>query len=289
MKKKQWIPVAMAAMMTLAMCLPAAAGATSPVQQTIHRSNAALPIAAPAALHTVQQTGKKTIKAAYPTSVKQLSKGVLVSNSDNQDDWFTFKAAKSGYLTLGCYGIGGYLSLYRGNKRLSGRVWISNYEGSTAQDYMKGTFFGVKKGVTYRLRMEPTYIPKQKYSLVVKNTAVREKSGKKKSKSSTIKRNQKRTGYIAAGENKADYYKLKTNRKKLVLRFDGGTNEALRLKLTHKSGRVKVSRTMTLNRLNGHKYTATAKGSGNAVKGTWYLKVYRYNKTSSGFYTLKWK
>ena len=64
----------------------------------------------------------------------------------------------------------------------------------------------------------------------VTNTAIKEKSGKKKSKAVLIKKKKTKKGTIVAGEKRTDWYKFKVTKKKRVrVIMKGATNDQLKV------------------------------------------------------------
>ncbi len=199
---------------------------------------------------------------------------IAVGQKDKQTNYFKFKATSTGYVT--CYTSDGFIKIALCN---SGKKALS---GSTYARY--NPTYGVKKGKTYYFKVASSYNSEGMYAFKVKNNKISEKSGKKMSKASTLKRNSTRKATITAGSSQADYYKLKlTGKKSLKIYMKGRTND--KLKITVYRGKKKISTRTYYNNYKAY----TLKSNGKWPKGTYYIKVSRGNSKSSGWYSLKWK
>ena len=151
------------------------------------------------------------------------------------------------------------------------------------------TTYGVKKNTTYYFAVQCN--AGTKITATVK--AIKDSSASSKSKAKTLSKGKKVTGVIAYGDSKADWYKIKlTKSAKLNLYYlanTNGTNEKNGFKITfyNKDGKVFSGKN------NGKKdgwYISLANGGTkfDLPSGTYYIKVERMSKASSGSYTLKW-
>lgn len=221
--------------------------------------------------------------------------------------YIKFKPSKTGYVTFKMTNASamtgytaGYAALCNSNKAL-----ISTEDAFTDQQneyVLNNITYGVKKGTTYYLRVElyqaGTTI-KAEFKSMSKSKANKKGNAKNLGKGKTAK------GIMLANENKADWYKIKLSKsQQLKLSFKVKTNA------TGKYDGMKFS----VYKSNGKLFTSDAydyisryykDGKGGATyymtrsnnpskklgipKGTYYVKVERANKTSSGYYELKWK
>lgn len=202
-----------------------------------------------------------------------------VGMSDAQSNYFAIKATQTGYLQVNA-GEYANVSLYSSSKKA-----LSN---TTSTSYLPT--YGVKKGNTYYVKVDMGYISyfsKYGYLLQVNNVKITEKSGKKRTKAKTIKKKKTKKGTIIAGSSQADWYKVKlTSKKKLTVTMKGATNSGLKLTIYDKKGK-KLSGASTTFRY--YSKSVGLKSYSKLPKGTYYIKVSRADKKSSGWYSLKWK
>lgn len=202
---------------------------------------------------------------------------VVVGQKDAQTHYFSFKAVKTGYLKItGDTNSTTYKAALcnSSKKALSGDTYFS-----------KNPTYGVTKGKTYYIRIKSNYNSLPGYKFKVDNVGISEKSGKTQSKAVNIKKGKTVKGTIQAGSSQADWYKFKlTGKKKVTINVTTGSNDALKIIVYKGKKKVGNGSTTAYNNATGKLYSTT-KWS----KGTYYVKVQRANKNSSGYYTLKWK
>lgn len=202
-------------------------------------------------------------------------KRITVGQKDAQTNYFKFKATQTGYLQVVSSDYG-KVTLCKSNKKALSNA-TSTYYAPT---------YGVKKGTTYYIKLASDYNYDGYYQFQVTNKKITEKSGKKKSKAVTIKKKKTKKGTIIAGSSQADWYKFKLGgKKKVTLTMKGATNNKLKVVVYNKKGK-KVSSAYNYNYYSNK---LTLKSYGKLPKGTYYIKVYRGTKTSSGWYSLSWK
>lgn len=207
-------------------------------------------------------------------------KQVAVGARDAQTSYFKFKATKTGYLQVQTEtGLYAGVYLYNSKKKALSSKTSSSYAPT----------YGVKKGSTYYVRIDTGYISYSNggYVFKVTNKKISEKSGKKRTKAVTLKKNKTKKGTIIAGSSQADWYKAKlTSKKKMTITLKGATNDKLKITIYDKKGK-KIS--------GGNRYyyytdaKLVLKSSYKLSKGTYYFKISRANKKSSGWYSIKWK
>lgn len=146
----------------------------------------------------------------------------------------------------------------------------------------KAQVYGVKKG-TYYLKVSG----RTNYILATGFKSWTDKGGNSKNKAKTIKINKTVKGVMPAGENKADWYKFKvTKNKKLKLTISEEGNGGVQFTVygpgISKSG-------SSISCYNAGKTTWLSRGSKKvkASKGTYYIKVTRTSKKTSGVYSVK--
>ena len=223
----------------------------------------------------------KSVVAYAPKKNQKLTAGknYLFGNSGTTANTFTFKATKTGYLKimkdkeLSCK-----YTLWKGKKKVA--------NADPAYSSTGALYYGVTKGKTYKIKLAPTYMGDYCYALKLVNGKVRETSGSKQGKARSMKKKKTYKGTIQAGSAKADWYKFKPKKTDSKLYIKAYTGSELKIMYFCKgSGKV-------------YKYTRTLYGPSVSIQqpfynsnknATWYVKVYRANKYSSGYYTLKWK
>lgn len=198
---------------------------------------------------------------------------------------FKFKATKTGKITVSHNSNYGFHAQILSSKKkvLSEKQWCS--KGVNREKCQ----FAVKKGVTYYVRIYPNDSGSVYHEVTVKQTAISEKSGAKKSKAVLLKAKAKAKGTIIPGSSQADWYKLKLTKKKtLTVTLDGEASTDLNLTVYTSAGK-KIG-TQTLYGKNTLVATVTNSTTyGKANKGTYYIKISRKGTKDSGIYTLSWK
>lgn len=206
-----------------------------------------------------------------------------------QPTWVKFKATNDGYLKISAtnassvfaYAVGQW-QLYDKNKKNAVSPVITYNTNSTDSLYYSD-YYGVKKGVTYYLKVYADGGVKLNASF----TKVADKSGSKKSKALTIKSGKTATGLVRVGDSKvSDWYKFSfSSPKKINISITTYVNDTL---------------TVTLSGPGVHttpfNYGSAAQGkkdriyTDNKVKaGTYYLQIKPAKKTTSGYYKISWK
>lgn len=215
------------------------------------------------------------------TNGKKIS--VWKSVSGTQTNYFKFKASYTGYLTVGS-DERVQITLCNSKKAAASNA-VTNLYRSTAGSTYNSVTFGVKKGYTYNVKITASskYLDRYSYyKLLVTNKAITEKSGTKKSRAATIKRGYLKKGTITAGSSQSDWYKFKlTGKKKVTVTMKGDTNKKMYMTLYKGNSKIRTSSFYYKN--SGITYTRTLS------KGTYYIKISRADKYSSGWYSLKWK
>lgn len=207
----------------------------------------------------------------------------------------------------------GFITFCKGNKKPIG-VNQEFFNTNSSNSALYNRTYGVRKGKTYYVKVESYGGVKLTATL---KTVKKSKSNTWK-KATTLKKNKFAKGVIIAGENKADWYKIKlTKRQKLKIIYKSKTNGVdatineytgvvrsysvggIRMSLYDSKGKfwpddssdydlatiVKPSGTGSTYQLTD-RYTGKAKG---IDPGTYYIKVERHLPTSSGYYEIKWK
>ncbi|MCB6993098.1 hypothetical protein LI177_06320 [bacterium 210820-DFI.6.37] len=225
---------------------------------------------------TVQAYGA-VVAAAYINGADRTltnKKTIAVGQKDAQTNYFKFKAVQTGYLKVQSTDYG-KVTLCNSKKKALSNATSTSYAPT----------YGVKKGTTYYVKVAANYSSEGGYQLTVTNSKITEKSGTKKSKAVTIKKKATKKGTIIAGSSQADWYKFKLTGKKTVkITMKGATNDKLKVIVYKGSKKIGSAKTFSYTTK-----TLTLKSSGKWPKGTYYIKVYRANSKSSGWYSLKWQ
>lgn len=225
-----------------------------------------------------QQYGVAAI-ARFASGVdRTLSNGkqIVVGQKYAQTNYFKFKAVQTGYITVQ-------------SSEAYDKVVLCNSKKTALSAEMNAGYtptYGVKKGTTYYVKVVARDKSDGGYHLLVKNNAISEKSGTTKAKAVALKKSTTKKGTITAGSSQADWYKLSlTSSKSVTITMKGATNDTLKIDVYQGSRKINSG-------LNSFRYTSsklTLKSSGKLSKGTYYIKVYRGNSKSSGWYSLSWK
>ncbi|MEG0292308.1 MAG: hypothetical protein RR420_03005 [Anaerovoracaceae bacterium] len=219
---------------------------------------------------------------------------VSPANGSRTNDYFKYVATVDGTVTI--TGPSGYITLCDKNKDpISAKNGDYINYTSTVDKAFKVLFYGVKKGETYWFRVEDsnhskydetTSSYKHIYYLAIDEKSFKERSGSKRSNSTTIKKNSSIFGSITAGQRDYDYYKFNTTKTSNTIYLSAVTNKALKMEVYHKYRGGTYKRVITSYRLSDS-LKLSLYGSGG--KGTYYIKVYGGDSTSSGAYQIKWK
>lgn len=200
-------------------------------------------------------------------------KSIAVGQYNAQTNYFKFKAKSTGYIKVSKDGYNAKIALTNSKKKA-----LTKYTTG------KTVYYGVKKGTTYYVKIKAYSNPDGGYVLKVTNSAIKEKSGSKKSKATTMAYKKYKNGTIIAGSSQSDYYKFKVPKKKRVkIVLKGRTNEKINVKV------YKGKKSIGSSNLYSSNSGLTLKSSGKLTPGTYYVKVSRGTKYSSGYYKMYWK
>ena len=200
---------------------------------------------------------------------------IAVGQKKAQTNYFTFKAAKTGYIRI-LTDSPVKFKLYNSNKSKS----LSDTSSSTTE-----IVYGVKKGTTYKVKVQAPDNKVGVYLLELKNIGISENSGSSKSKAKTISRgaSKGKSGCIIAGSSTADWYKFKLTKKNTIkVTLKGATNNGIKL-YVYKGSKLLDSYTLKSNYKSIY-----IKSKGKVPTGTYYIKIARANSYSSGWYKCYW-
>lgn len=198
---------------------------------------------------------------------------IAVGQKTAQTNYFAFKATANGYLTA--YGDSS-AALYKVT------LCNSSKKALSGEQYLQySPTYGVKKGTTYYLRVKANTNSNGGYLFKVSNKAITEKSGSTKAKAVTLPKKKTKKGTIVAGSSQADWYKFTLSSSQNVsITMKGDTNDQLKITIYNKRGTI-GTRIFYYNTSS-----LPLKSVGKWSKGTYYIKVERGNKNSSGWYSL---
>lgn len=218
------------------------------------------------------------------STMKNKKTTVIYPGHSKSVTYLKFKPTVSGYVTVnmlkGYYDTSADITLCTSKKKaLSEAIWV--YAGSSTSNK---AVFGVKKNTTYYLKITNV---SGRAGVKFTQTKVSEKSGSSRKKAKTLKKNSTAKGTIVAGSSTTDWYKIKvTKSQKVKITTKGNMSGNLKMQL-YKSNGKKYGWDVTALYGIGDSNTYTT--SSKLPKGTYYIKIYRGNSKSNGYYTLKWK
>lgn len=201
---------------------------------------------------------------------------ISVGQKTPQTNYFTFTATKNGYIKVEL------------SEDIKGRVTLCSSSKKALSDRSAATryiVYGVKKGTKYTIRVEAPTNSSGGYNFKVTNVGIKESSGSSKSKAKTISRgsSKAKSGTIVAGSSTSDWYKFKLTKKKAVkIVMSGATNKSIKVSIYKGSKLIKSSK------LNSYHSKVTLTSNGKLAKGTYYIKISRTDKYSSGYYKCYW-
>ena len=220
------------------------------------------------------------------------SKSNVIFQNDSQECVYQkFVAKKTGYLAVTASDYSGAAVFIKLTDNKKKDLSNENVVGP-------GTVhFGVQKGKTYYIATKG--YDDCVYSVSVKNVAIKEKSGSNQKKAVTIKKNKTVKGVQIANKksNDADWYKFTLKSpKKVKITVSGGATDFekktsdsdIEVMIIPANSNYYIRNTRTYAYvLNNQKSYIETKSK--LAAGTYYIKVYKNDKLSSGWYSIKWK
>lgn len=214
--------------------------------------------------------------------------------------FYRIKPKKTGLLTFTCdYARGYSVALCNNSKKVISVADKKKADFLTADSpykYQRHICYGVKKGVTYLVRVKGSpgarasedqpYIGTVKWAV---KEATSLKYGKSKKAAAKLGKGKIRNGLIISGSTAPQWYKIVTKQKKLsITLISKGTNGKIRAAVYYKANGSWETANMSVARHpNNSKYVGKIK-SNKKKKRTIYIKVYPVFK-STGFYTISAK
>ena len=250
------------------------------------------------------QAAGLSFKGSGKSTVKIADKQCYTSDgNDFKTHWIKFKAAQDGTITLkfDCassfsYYSAGRVTFCNSKRSIIGQkdeFWTNN----VSEKKYYTTTYGVKKNQTYYFKVQ--------CNAGTKITATTKKLTKtkanSKSKAKNLKKKTNVTGVIPAGNNKVDWYKIKvTSKAKVRIICSAQTNgsnlkNGIRVTFCNTNGKrwsnaqTSLTRSYPSDELFAYMVNRYDQSLTYGVEpGTYYIKVERMSKASSGSYTIKW-
>lgn len=209
-----------------------------------------------------------------------------------QYKWIRYRAPKDGYITVkASYGSKkytyslGYWRLYDSKKKTALSADKISYTTQSGTDaYARTSYFGVKKGKTYYLRVQAY----DGVKISCRFKQVKEQSASSRKKAKTLKKSKTVTGIVLPKDKTKDWYKIRLSKaQKIRLYYKIRSDGRFKLSLYSGSGAKLCSgtygyaaqvRQININQ-NGQKLNP----------GTYYFKWEPADSYSCGYYTVKWK
>ncbi len=230
---------------------------------------------------------------------------------NKQFHWIRFQPKKTGSVTVSfskesatAGNANGYIVLCNAAKQFLD--YTPDYFTTAKPDdgrYYNITY-GVKANTTYYFRVESSAGIRIKATV----SAVKKNAGKTRKKAKTLARNKSVKGVIVTGESQKDWYQIKlTKRKRIRLDVSVQTNgwdgqnvdrlsEGIRFSFYNSRGvlfsegaYIDLDRAQTKYTMDFYMKRSGSKKKFDLNPGTYYVRVERRNKYSSGEYSLKWK
>lgn len=236
----------------------------------------------------------------YSYSTRTVTPGKLVlasgykTNNNDSGAQFKIKPTKTGYIRVSLkeYGYSpssGYVTLRNSKKKtISDKLYFSNGK------YPSSVQFGVKKGVTYYLKVNSCVGASDyqyKYGISYKIYAAKLRANTSKKKATTLKRKAKyiSTAVPATGKSGSQWYKFKVTKKRAT-RINIDTSnikysdyKSVKLTVTVYCGKKKVGTTSLINgKVNPIEITYSTT-YGKAKKGTYYIKITKSAKANGAY------
>ena len=175
----------------------------------------------------------------------------------------------------------------------AGKVVSKQYKAGTGYP----VFFGVKKGVKYKLSIawptngtEAGPTADYGYALEVRKGSVPLTGGKRRSQAALLKLKKAKSGLIAAGDSGAKWYGFKvTKKKRISIRVKGGTCNKIKLSLYKEKGTKPINTKYISYASRAEVTPIWWEPSAKLAPGHYYIKVQRSGTTSSGWYNLQWR
>lgn len=231
---------------------------------------------------TVYASKGSAIRGAYNAGLvpsannRTITSGGILTASTGANNYQYFKMSKKGRVAFGSERItssgGPYTVKYYIQKK-SGSSWKT----VVSTKYEDAAYYGLDKG-TYRVVSSAS--AGNIMALAAQNKYYYSSYGTKKSKAKTIsrKKNKKNTLLTTDKAGKAHWYKIKVTKTR---------STQIDIKSLGSSGNI-YARVSGKSRLKTKKTNGNLRIYGKAKKGTYYIKIYKASKSTSGSYQVKY-
>lgn len=201
--------------------------------------------------------------------------------TNRQKIYYKIRPAKDGYLTLSPRNSTCFITLCDSQKK---SLSTKNYRNPRS-NCDKKVVYGLKKSTTYYIKLQSINCPKLTLKYTYKN--VIDKSGSQKSKAYNLKAGKKVTGLIIANKKTTDWYKFKLRKpQKIKITLTGSTNDQFYIQIYNSKGEAILYSPPYVYGTNFKRNIISLQP---LQKETYYIKIARGNKKSSGYYNLKYK
>ncbi|SFA70966.1 hypothetical protein SAMN05216249_101146 [Acetitomaculum ruminis DSM 5522] len=204
------------------------------------------------------------------------------SQDRNQYFYYKFKASTTGVVTFTAKSIDGSDSAYMYTALTNAkkiRITDEDYSSTTGKySYDRSATYGVKKGVTYYLRVKASSPVK----IACVNKSVKSNCGSKFSQAKSVKSGKYTNGTFILGNKETDWYKFSTSKNTIKFKFDGDFSGKLIFTIYNSNGdAVTYDRTIYGDSLDyAYKYSSVK-------KGTYYIRVRRASSSTTGLYKMR--
>lgn len=228
----------------------------------------------------------------YPSQNISIKSGVSLAGYCDYEhsNSYTFKAPGNGYVMIGKTQMEktpGTMTAVLCNSK--GKAMTEKSIFAVEQGY--NASYAVKKGNTYKIKIGALNVNDiQYYRLYLKYTAVNEKSGSTKKKAVEVKFGNRVSGTIFAEDSssKADWYKIQNvTKQQLILSYSGNITSGSLIFDVYDAKGKKLDRLSIISNIEESEETFlhNSKGGEEMPKGTYYVKVTKSGKTSTGIYS----
>jgi len=240
----------------------------------------------------VYTVGERTLP--YGTSKWTVASG-LNTESKTSSTYFKIKPTKTGLMSVKLtefdkkYSSTGDIKLYNSKKKA---VSEELYYSSSSNTYST-VYFGVKKGVTYYLKVTDCdgNMAQNKFGIKYSVTAKTDRALSSKSKAKTLKRKASATEslFVASTAKSADWYKFNvTSKRKTAIEIDTRKVRTGNVYVSLYKGSKKIGSTQTIYPNQQVRISCTYGTTyGKANSGKYYVKVQQGTKTN-GAYKIKY-
>lgn len=227
------------------------------------------------------------------------------ASKNKEFHWIRFQPKKTGSITIAASNASsvakdtyGNIVLCNASKKVIDNT-ADRYE-TAGNEARRTVTYGVKAGSAYYFRVESSGGVKLRAAV----SAVKKNAGKTFKKAKLLAHGKTVKGVVVAGDKTADWYKINlTKSKKIEITCSAKTNgwngtnvaDGIRVTFCDSTGTMFTKNAFGILSRNQIQYKMTyflkapgSKKKYNLKRGVYYIRVERFNKASSGEYTVKW-